>query len=367
MSESKVQADNITMSGDGLYSLATIGAKDVIDKATPRVLEAISTIDNHSELWAFSDMGCADGGTSLDLWRNVVKQIRSKHSGDIQITYADQARNDFNALVKILHGLTQFDSYLNEFPDVHALQSGASFYSPILPANSLHLGFSATAMHWLSQKPCDIKDHVHMVGASSGNKQAFAHQAATDWQTILLHRARELKPGGKLVLINFCIDDEGRYLGNTGGVNMFDNFNSNWQTFVDDGVISADEYLAMTLPQYYNRVEEFTAPLLQKNSAVYKAGLRLADIETAVVPCPFAEDFKQHRNAKKFAAAYIPTIRSWNESTFLGALSDQRPIEERNEIIENYYASYQRQVADAPEHHGMAYVHAYMTVEKISS
>ena len=50
MSESKVQADNITMSGDGLYSLATIGAKDVIDKATPRVLDAISTIDNHSVL-----------------------------------------------------------------------------------------------------------------------------------------------------------------------------------------------------------------------------------------------------------------------------------------------------------------------------
>jgi len=364
MSESKVQADNITMSGDGLYSLATIGAKDVIDKATPRVLDAISSIDNHAELWAFSDMGCADGGTSLDLWRSVVKHIRSKHSSDIQITYADQARNDFNALVKILHGLTQFDSYLNEFPDVHALQSGSSFYSPILPARSLHLGFSATAMHWLSQKPCDIQDHIHMVGASSDNKQTFARHAATDWQTILLHRARELKPGGKLVLVNFCIDDEGRYLGNTGGVNMFDNFNSNWQEFVDDGVINDAEYLAMTLPQYYNCVEEFTAPLLQNNSAVYKAGLRLESIETAVVPCPFAEDFKQHRNAKKFAAAYIPTIRSWNESTFLGALSDQRPIEERNEIIENYYARYQQQVADAPEHHGMGYVHAYMTVEK---
>ena len=167
------QADNVTMSGGGLYSLATIGAKDVIDLATPDVLSALEQIEKlPSEHWCFSDMGCADGGTSLDLWRRVIAKLRQKagnstEAGDIQIIYADQARNDFNALVQILHGLTQFNSYLEEFDNVHVLESGSSFYRPILPANSLHLGFSATAMHWLSQKPCDIADHVHMVGALS--------------------------------------------------------------------------------------------------------------------------------------------------------------------------------------------------------
>ena len=34
-------SEGITMSGGGLYSLATIGAKHVIDAATPMVLEAI--------------------------------------------------------------------------------------------------------------------------------------------------------------------------------------------------------------------------------------------------------------------------------------------------------------------------------------
>lgn len=374
MSKPKAHADNITMSGDGLYSLATIGAKDVIDKATPRVLAAIDSMAHsgrkESSAWNFSDMGCADGGTSLDLWRNVVKHLRSKgaasgSSPDIQIVYADQARNDFNALVKILHGLTQFDSYLDEHAGVHALHSGSSFYSPILPTDSLDLGFSATAMHWLSQKPGNIDGHVHMVGANTADKNVFAEQAAKDWENILTQRARELKSTGKLVLINFCIDEQGRYLGNTGGVNMFDNFNANWQSFVDDGVITSDEYLAMTLPQYYNSVDEFSAPLHQQDSAVHKAGLRLVDIETAVVPCPFAEDYKKHQDAEKFAKAYIPTIRSWNESTFLGALSEQRPMEERVEIIENYYLKYQQQVAAAPDQHGMGYAHAYMTVEKL--
>lgn len=247
MSHSKVQADNITMSGDGLYSLATVGAKDVIDKATPLVLAALESIQQKVDgAWCFSDMGCADGGTSLDLWRAVISTLRKYDEREIQIIYADQARNDFNALVKILHGLTQFDSYLNEFEAVHALQSGSSFYTPILPANTLHLGFSATAMHWLSQKPTNIKNHVHMVGADSSDKKRFSDHAAKDWETILLQRVKELKPGGKLVLVNFCIDEEGRYLGNTGGVNMFDNFNANWQSFVDDGIITGDEYTKMT-------------------------------------------------------------------------------------------------------------------------
>lgn len=366
MSEGITQADHITMSSGGLYSLATIGAKDVIDRAIPRVLAAIDEIDTQAnDLLSFSDMGCADGGTSLDLWRSVIGKIRGSSDRDIQIIYADQVFNDFNALVKILHGHTSFKTFLNEYENLHILQSGSSFYSPIVPQHSLHLGFSATAMHWLRQKPCNISDHIHMVGASSSEAEQFARQGAEDWQTILLHRSRELKPGGRLVLINFCIDEQGRYLGNTDGVNMFDNFNSNWMALLEDGTIQQAEYLSMTLPQYYNTVEEFIKPLKDPSSAVYQAGLRLVDIETAIVACPFAEDFRQHGDAGRFAKAYIPTIRSWNESVFLGALSDNRPIEQRHEIIEHYYGMYESQVRNNPQGHGMAYVHAYMTIERI--
>lgn len=37
------QADNITMAGGGVYSLATPGARDVIDIATPIVLDTPCT------------------------------------------------------------------------------------------------------------------------------------------------------------------------------------------------------------------------------------------------------------------------------------------------------------------------------------
>lgn len=367
MSRQQDQAGNITMSGGGVYSLATIGAKDVIDRAIPRVLEALEQITPPVQAhWNFSDMGCADGGTSLQLWRSVIDSIRTKSSSDIQIVYADQVHNDFNALVKILHGHTQFDSYLSHAKNVSVLESGASFYAPILPANSLHLGFSATAMHWLSCKPCDISDHVHMVGASGCDLDQFRAQARSDWQAILLHRARELKPGGRLVLVNFCRDENNHYLGNTGGVNMFDQFNRIWQSFVDDGELTAEEYTAMTLPQYYHTKDEFSEPLLDQTSSVYAAGLRLVDIETAIVECPFARDFRKHKDPAQFAREYIPTIRSWNESTFFAGLDQSRPLEQRQELIARFYQTYQDEVERNPSGHGMGYVHAYMTIEKVA-
>jgi hypothetical protein len=121
----------------------------------------------------------------------------------------------------------------------------------------------------------------------------------------------------------------------------------------------------MTLPQYYNTVGEFSAPFEDPNNPVYKAGLRLEHIETRVVPCPFAAEFQQHRDATGFARAYIPTIRSWNESIFHNALSPQRSAEESRELIENYYSSYEGRVREAPVGHGMDYVHAYMVIRKI--
>ena len=45
----------------------------------------------------------------------------------------------------------------------------------------------------------------------------------------------------------------------------------------------------MTLPQYYNTLEELCNPLGNKESPVNNAGLRLKRIETHITPCPFAE------------------------------------------------------------------------------
>ena len=360
------QADDITMSGGGSYSAATIGAKDVIDRATPLALDALAHMESDTTTpFVFADMGCADGGTSLELVRRVVGAVRERSPRrEIQINYLDQPRNDYNALIGIVHGLSEFKSYLNDYDRLYVSASGTSFYLQGLLSDSLDLGFSATAMHWLSRKPCDIQDHVQAVGAKGSEDTAFREQAERDWELILSCRARELRKGGRFVFANFCVDEQGRYLGNTDGISMFDTFRDIWREFVERKIISQREYVGMTLPQYYRNLEQFCAPLLNPDSDAYKAGLRLEQAETGIVRCPFAAAHEQHNDAKRFAAEYIPTLRSWTESTFLGALSPERSLKERNEIIDKYYATYESRVAQSPAGHAMDYVHAYMVMRK---
>ena len=359
---------NITMAGDGVYSLATRGAEDVINKSIPLVIDAMNSLsipEDQSD-FTFTDMGTADGGTSLKLVEKLIHLIRkNKPQIDINIVYVDQPKNDFNSLVQTVLGLGHFPSYLENVENVYPFFSANSFYKQILPDNSLDFGFSATAMHWLSKKPCDISDNVHMVGAGGEEYLMFSEQGKKDWETILLHRARELKTGGKLVFLNFCRDENGNYLGNTKGVNMFGNFAQNWKDFFDQRRINLNEYQRMTLPQYYNTVHEFSSPLQDPDNQVFRAGLRLKQIETHITHCPFAESFKEHQDPRRFAEEYIPTIRSWNESIFFGALDTDRTVEERNQIIKDYYQTYQDQVQSSPEMHRMDYVHAFIVAEKI--
>ena len=331
---------NITMSAGGTYSLTTKGAEYVINAAVPIVLEALDSmkISKNQNVFTFSDMGTADGGTSLKMVESFINFLQKNSPGiSINVVYADQPKNDFNGLVQTVLGLGHFPSYLEKTKNVYPLFSANSFYKQILPDNTLDFGFSATAMHWLSNKPCDISHHVHMVGAEGEEYLCFAEQGKKDWETILLNRARELRSGGQLILLNFCRDENGKYLGNTTGVNMFTNFAQIWQDFMAQGRIGPEEYRRMTLPQYYNTVEEFSAPSKKTESPEYCAGLKLKQIETHITPCPFAEAFKEHQDAQRFAEEYIPTVRSWNKSIFFGALDIQRPLKEREKIIHDYY------------------------------
>lgn len=346
--------------------MATKGAKDVIDIATAQVLEALESLPSIDDRFTLADMGCADAGTSLDMVGSVLQRAHELNP-DVQSTvvYADQTGNDFNALVQIVHGQTQFDSWMGKVPNAYPVTSGSSFYLQAVPDGTLDMAFSATAMHWLSEKPCNISNHVHMVGASGSEYQAFADQGQKDWQRILMCRANELKNGGKMVLVNFCRDEQGHYLGHTGGVNMFDTFNEIWQHFQLDGRITSSEYESMTLPQYYHTVEEFSAPLIDQDNPVHQAGLRLESIKTAIVRCPFALEFEQDGDLQKFADGLIPTVRSWNQSIFKAGLSNDRTEQEKSTLIEDYYGSYHQRVMDNPSGHGMDYVHAYMTITKV--
>lgn len=359
----------MAMKGAGYYSRATIGAKHVMDNAANLVLDAVSHMDLREDGTVFraTDMGAADGGTSIDLWTKVLGAVRQKcPSKPIEMIYTDLPRNDFSQVFQIVHGLTDTKSYLDTIPGIHVMASGTSFHQPILPAGTLDLGFSATASHYIVSNPCNITDHVHMVGASGDERVAYEAQGAKDWETMLLRRAEELKTGGRLCLFNFGIDEEGRYLGNTGGQNMFDTFAELWRELVDDGIITKEEFLNTNFPQCYRTKEQFTAPLAEAEGAAYRAGLRLEHVESRVVRCPFEQAFaEEHQDAKRFSYEYVPTLRSWSEPTFVSGLGEFRSADEKADIVDTFYERYRQRVEDNPEGHAMDYVHIYLVCKKV--
>jgi len=73
---------------------------------------------------------------------------------------------------------------------------GTNFYSQCLPPQSVNVGFSATSMHWLRDKPCSVTGALHHTMITLPEEaEKFQKQAAKDWETILLARAKELVPG----------------------------------------------------------------------------------------------------------------------------------------------------------------------------
>jgi hypothetical protein len=357
----------MAMKGAGYYSKATTGAREVINLAAPLIIEAITRMqlaDDGTRL-RVADMGCADGGTSIEMWREVLGQLRRDlPSRPIEIMYTDLPRNDFSQLFRTIHNQTEIKSYYGELDEVYPFASATSFHQKIFPEASLNLAFSATASHYISKVPCNISDHVHMVGAKGPERAAYESVGRAEWDNLLGLRARELVGGGRLVFLNFGIDANGRYLGHTGGVSMFDTFDRLWKRLASQGVISDTEYANTNFPQVYRRSAEFVAPLEDPQSAAYRAGLRLEHIEERHLVCPYAKAAAQHGDAETFARDYIPTLRSWSEPTFAAGLSAARPAPERQAILDRLFASYQEEVARAPEGHGMDYIHIHLVCRK---
>ena len=53
-----------------------------------------------------------------------------------------------------------------------------------------------------------------------------------------------------------------------------------------------------------------------------------------MVGCPYHAAYASHGDAAAFAAAYVPTLRSWSETVFHGGLDPARPLAERQAIVD---------------------------------
>jgi SAM dependent carboxyl methyltransferase len=214
------------------------------------------TLDGGDQPIVIADYGSSQGKNSLAPMRAAIKALRTRVGPDrpIFVVHIDQAANDFNTLFDVLH--RNPERYSVDDPNIFPSAIGRSFYESVLPREHVHLAWSSYAAVWLSRIPMLIPDHFISHASTSEVRGAFAQQAADDWKLFLSLRARELRTGGRLVVVLPAVNDNGA----VGFEPLFKKANEVLAEMVTEGVITAEERARMTLGTYPRQKRELLAP-----------------------------------------------------------------------------------------------------------
>jgi hypothetical protein len=281
-------------------------AMPLFDKAARGV-----RLDTSDQPVVIADYGSSQGKNSLAPVGLAIKTLRSRLGPDrpIFIHHIDQPSNDFNSLFEVLDADT--DRYTLDEPNVFPSAIGRSFYEQVLPANYVHLGWSSYAAVWLSRVPRPIPGHFIALGSKAGPLPEFTEQAAKDWEMFLSLRARELRPGGRLVVVLPALDERGV----SGFESLFDHANEALRQMVDEGVIQPEERVRMALGSYPRRKSDLLAPFTRDGQfhQLVVEECQLSVLEDATWAAYERDGDKEALAAKQalfFRAIFAPSLAS---------------------------------------------------------
>ncbi|TRW88286.1 SAM-dependent methyltransferase [Mycolicibacterium sp. 018/SC-01/001] len=252
-----------------------------------------------------ADYGAATGYNSLVPMGAAIsvlrKRTRPEHA--VLVAHTDRPDNDFTALFRTLD--EDPDTYLTKDRAAFASAVGRSFYGQILPSNSVNLGWSAWAIHWLSQVPAPVLG-AHLQVATCGDEElqeAYAKQAARDWHEFVAFRGRELCPGGRLVVTTMGIGDDGE----VGFRPLLAAMADALAEVTAAGVITADEAAHMCIPTVARRAADFTAPFAP--SGVFER-LQIEHLEIVDAQDRFWERYQSDGDAAEFGSRWAGFARA---------------------------------------------------------
>ena len=254
-----------------------------------------------------ADYGAATGHNSLKPMSAAIKALRrrTRHDHAILVAHTDVPDNDFTALFRTL--ADDQDSYLNHDTASFPSAIGRSFYSQILPSNTVNLGWSSWAVQWLSRIPAgapEFSDHVQVAYSKNAEaRAAYAHQAATDWNDFVAFRGRELAPDGRLVVLTMAVDEYGEF----GYRAMNDALYATLNDQVSDGLLHRDELRRMALPVFARDEKDFRAPFSPKGRF---EGLTIEHLEIFNADDRFWESFQSDGDAEAFGARWAAFARA---------------------------------------------------------
>lgn len=275
------------------------------------------TLDGGDQTVVIADYGSSQGKNSMLPMQVAIKGLRRRvgSSRPISVYHIDQPSNDFNVLFAVLDA--DPDRYILDDPNVFPSAIGRSFYESVLPPSSVHLGWSSYAAVWLSRVPTLIPGHFIALASTGPVRAEFDHQAAKDWEVFLSLRARELRPGGRLVVVLPALPED----GSSGFQNIMDQANAVLGEMVADGAITSEERTRMVIGSYPRRKRDLLAPFERDGRF---QGLSVEDIEISELPDAAWTDYEQDGNKEALATKHALFFRSVFMPSLASALDRAR-------------------------------------------
>jgi hypothetical protein len=307
------------MEGGGAYNRYAKLPAGGATLALPLLERAVRCVefDEDDDAVVIADYGSSQGKNSMVPMQIAIRGLRQRLGPirPISVFHVDQASNDFNALFEVLEG--DPDTYASDDPSVFPAAIGRSFYKNVLPPGSVHLGWSSYAAVWLSHVPTLIPGHFFSSRATGHVRAEFDRQEAKDWESFLSLRARELRHGGRLVVVLPALADDGL----SGFENIFDQANSVLAEMVADRAITLEERTRMVLGAYPRRKRDLLAPFGDQGHFQH---LTVEDIEMFELPETAWIDYERDGNREAFASKHALFFRSVFMPTLASALDRVR-------------------------------------------
>lgn len=276
------------------------------------------------------------------------KRIRPEHP--ITVAHTDTPDNNFSTMFRTLHDDPR--SYLRGDRAAFAVAVGRSYLTQILPSESVHLAWSAWAIHWLSAVPAAVSDHIQVsYSADASVRAAYARQAAHDWHEFVAFRGRELCPGGRLVVLTMGADEGGQF----GLGPLLDALMHALSELQADGLITDYDRRAMHVPIVGRTEQDFRSPFAPSGRF---ERLRITHLTITNAADRFWLQYRIDGDAKAFGAGWARFARAATFGTLLSDLDSAR----RTQVADALEAALARLLGAVPQ--PMPIPVAHIVIEK---
>ena len=273
--------------------------------ALPLLEKAVQSVelDADGQPIVLADYGSSQGKNSMVPMQLAIRGLRRRIGPNraISVFHIDQPSNDFTTLFRVLDA--DPDRYVVDEPNVFPAAIGRSFYQSVLPPGFVHLGWSSYAAMWLSQIPTLISGHFFPAHSRGMVRSEFDRQGAKDWEAFLSLRAKELRPGGRLVVVLPGLADD----GSSGFAHVIDEANAVLGEMVSDGAITEEERSRMTVGNYPRRKRDLLAPF-EANRKFQQLTLEVC--EMSELPDAAWTDYQHDGNKESLVSKHVLFFRS---------------------------------------------------------